>query len=423
MKDKLIKFLTNNIGLKILALILAVILWTVVVSVDNPVEKRNFTAAITLENQDTLSSQGKYVSVADSSLSVNFKVRAKRSIMDRLSNSDFIATADLAYIDEDGNVPIRISCTSYPSTVFILGATHYLKVEVGEKRANKFVIKGETSGEPAEGYDVDDISVEPNVVSVEGPENVVSKIASVVAIADVDGLGANINENVVPKFYDKKGKEVNTTKLRLSVTTVKVRVTMASVKKVPIEVHLPEKSILDGDVDIQEITTDPKELSVRGNARDLNKLSKISIPFSALNLNDITKDTTTTVDVTSFLPEGVSIAGTRGAKVEIYIDVRTIEERHFAIPVENLNIQNLPEGMKAEFKGKTVSVTIKGYDDQLNSLSADEITGSVDASGLTAGKHKVDVVLNLDDDLSAGSATAVIVLSENEPDQQEDNNE
>ena len=415
MKDKLIKFLTNNIGLKILALLLAVILWTVVVSVDNPMEKRNFTATITLENQDALSAQGKYVSVADSSLSVSFKVRAKRSIMDRLSNSDFVATADLAYIDEDGNVPIRISCISYPSTVYILGATHYLKVEVGEKRANKFVIKGETTGAPAEGYDVDDISVEPNVVSVEGPESVVSKIATVVATADVDGLGANINENVVPKFFDKKGREVNTTKLRLSVTTVKVRVTMASVKKVPVVVELPKKSILDGDVDIREITTKPEQLSVRGDAKALNKVSKISSPFSALNLNDITKDTTTTVDVTSFLPEGVSIAGTKGAKVEIYIDVRTMEEKTFEIPVENLNIQNLPEDMKAEFRDKTVSVTIQGYDDQLNSLSADEITGSVDASGLTGGKHRVEVVLNLDEDLSAGSATTVIIVTENNP--------
>ncbi|MCR4868872.1 MAG: hypothetical protein K5889_05240 [Lachnospiraceae bacterium] len=420
MKDKLIKLLVNNIALKLLALGLAVILWMVVVSVDNPVEKRNFTATITLENQDMLSSQGKYVSVADSSLSVTFKVRAKRSVMDRLSNSDFTATADLAYIDDEGNVPIRISCTSYPSTVFILGSTHYLKVEVGEKRANKFVIKGETVGNPADGYDVDDITVEPNVVSVEGPGNIVSKINTVVAYVDVDGLGANINENVVPKFYDRKGKEVNTTKLRLSVTTVKVRVTMASVKKVPIEVELPEKSTLDGDIDIREITTKPQELTIRGNAKELNKMSKISIPFSALNLNDITKDTTTTVDITSFLPEGVSIAEKGSAKVEIYVDVRTMEERHFSIPVENLTIQNLPDGMTAEFRGQTVLVTIKGYDDQLNSLSANEITGSVDASGLTEGKHRVDVVLNLDEDLTAGSATAVVVLS---PQETESDNE
>ena len=166
MSQKIHDFLTKNWGLKILAIILSFILWIAIVNVDDPTEKRNFTAKISIENQDVVSEQGKYMSVADSNMSVTFRVSAKRTIMDRLSNSDFVATADMNYLDDKGRVPIQISCVTYPRAVSIIGETHYLQVEVGEKQSKKFVIDGSSEGDPADGYAVKDIDVSPNVVTV-----------------------------------------------------------------------------------------------------------------------------------------------------------------------------------------------------------------------------------------------------------------
>ena len=237
MSKKIRDFLTKNWGLKILAVILSIVLWVVVVSVNDPIEKRNFTAKVSLENKESISEQGKYISVADSLLSVTFRVSAHRAVMDRLNNSDFIATADLDYLDDNGRVPIQISCSAYSQNqVKVIGATHYLQVEVGEKQSKKFMIDATTKGTPADGFAVKDVTASPNVVTVEGPASIVKRIDHVDAEADVDGVSENVTERVVPTLYDSDNNEVNTTRLTLSTTTVNVSVTMESVKSVPIEV-------------------------------------------------------------------------------------------------------------------------------------------------------------------------------------------
>lgn len=411
MKQKFHDFLTKDWGLKILAIILSVVLWIAIVNVDDPNEKRNFTAKISLENQDAVSEQGKYFSIADSNMSVTFRVSAKRTIMDRLSNSDFIATADMNYLDDKGRIPIQISCVTYPHAVSIIGETHYLQVEVGEKQSKKFVIEGATEGAPADGYAVKNTEVSPNVVTVEGPASIVKKIDHVEAVADVDGVSTDVSENVVPTFYDSDNKEVNTTKLTLSVSTVKVNVTLDSVISVPIEVSEPTSDEIPDGVTISDITTDPEKIDLQGSAENLNAVGKITIPFADLGMTETDENFTTTIDITSYLPDNVKVAESSSSKVEITVDIYAMTEETFSVPTANLKITDLGDDYEADFDDDTVSVKLSGYENDLSELNADELTGSVDASDLTEGSHKVLVTLDLPDGITADKATAVITIT------------
>ncbi len=49
MLKKLIRKLTNNFGLKILAALSAIILWVIVGSIDDPVGVQRFTASVSLK--------------------------------------------------------------------------------------------------------------------------------------------------------------------------------------------------------------------------------------------------------------------------------------------------------------------------------------------------------------------------------------
>lgn len=411
-RKKIHDFLTKNWGLKILAAILSIILWIVVVSVNDPIEKRNFTAKVSLVNQETISEQGKYVSVADSSLSVTFRVSAHRSVMDRLNNTDFIATADLDYLDDEGKVPIQITCSAYSqSQVKIIGATHYLEVEVGKKQSKKFMINATTKGTPADGFAVKEASVTPNVVTVEGPASIVKTIDHVSAIADVDGISENVTEKVVPVLYDSDNNEINTTRLTLSTTTVNVSVTMESLKNVPIEVSDPDSSQLTNGVTIDSITVDPDEASLVGDAEDLNQISKIEIPFSVLDAASNDESFATTIDITSYLPDGVSLSDDTKSKVTVKVNFKTKTEKTVEVPTDNLTVKNLPDGYEASFADSTVSIVLTGYADDLSSVTAAELTGSVDASGLSEGEHKVSVKLTLPDGVKAQNASTKIDIS------------
>lgn len=417
MSQKIHDFLTKNWGLKILAIILSFILWIAIVNVDDPTEKRNFTAKISIENQDVVSEQGKYMSVADSNMSVTFRVSAKRTIMDRLSNSDFVATADMNYLDDKGRVPIQISCVTYPRAVSIIGETHYLQVEVGEKQSKKFVIDGSFEGDPADGYAVKDIDVSPNVVTVEGPASIVKKIDHVEAIADVDGVSTDISENVVPTFFDSNNKEINTTRLTLSVSTVKVNVTMDSVKSVPIEVSKPTSSEVPSGVSINEITADPSQVDVQGSAENLNTISKITIPFADLGFTETNENFETTVDITSYLPDNVKLKDSSQGKVKVTVDIYSMTDETFSVSTSNLKIKDLSDDYEASFDEDTVSVVLSGYENDLSEVNASELTGSVDASGLTEGKHTVQVKLDLPDGVKADKATVSITLKKKETDE------
>ena len=53
---------TNNLGLKLLALVFSIALWIIVVNVDDPSQSKNFTATVQVINAEVLANQGKYYS-------------------------------------------------------------------------------------------------------------------------------------------------------------------------------------------------------------------------------------------------------------------------------------------------------------------------------------------------------------------------
>lgn len=66
MKGKLIKKLTHNIGLKIASVLLAVVLWLVVISINNPTTSESFyNIPVTLLNTDMITDSGRVFEVLD----------------------------------------------------------------------------------------------------------------------------------------------------------------------------------------------------------------------------------------------------------------------------------------------------------------------------------------------------------------------
>ncbi len=56
---KLKNLLTNNIGLKFLSVLFAMILWLVVVNIDDPDKTSTFTTNITIANENAIADMGK----------------------------------------------------------------------------------------------------------------------------------------------------------------------------------------------------------------------------------------------------------------------------------------------------------------------------------------------------------------------------
>lgn len=408
---KIKKALTANIGFKILALVFSIALWMIVVNVDDPEQTKTFTATVQVINENVLTDQGKYYTLTDGN-TVSFRVTAQRSVLERLSSSDFTATADMNYLEDDERIPVDITVNRYASSVRISAQRLYLKVEVGDEMDARFSIRGETTGDPADGFAVDEVSVVPNVISVRGSAEYVSKIESVRAYCDVTGRNMDTSETVVPVFYDADGKEVDTTRLQVSVDTVDVYVEIVSVKEVPIVVET-SGSLADG-LELTGITTDPATVMIKGESSELNRVTNITIPASVISLSDITQDLTTTVDITSYLPDGVTLLDSQDAQVSVKVGVAGETTQEFDVPVDNISVRNLERGYTTSFSASTVKVSITALQSELSRLSANSITGYVDVSGLVPGTYNLPITMNLDEDYQVGQATIQITITASE---------
>ena len=142
----------------------------------------------------------------------------------------------------------------------------------------------------------------------------------------------------------------------------------------------------------------------------LNEITEIEISGAAVDLSKITATMTTTVDLNTYLPEGVKVADSNDAQATIKINLSGEETKSFHVSTANLTIRNLADGKTVSFDSMTVDVKISGNANQLASLSAATITGYIDVSGLDTGRHTVPVNLELEDGLSAASVTAVITI-------------
>ena len=401
--------LTNNIGLKIAAFFFAVLLWIIVVNVDDPSQSKTFTTNVQLVNEDVLIDQGKYYNIPENGNTVSFRVTAKRSIMERLSASDFTATADFNNLENDLRIPVEISANRYASSVGISSNQKYIYLEIGEEMEQKFVISGETSGNPADGFAVGEISVKPNVITISGPAELVAQVDHVEAVCDISGMDTEITESVVPTILNSSGDVLDTTKLTLSETTVKVTVEMLSVKTVGVEFETSD--VLSDGTLIRSVTVDPETISIMGSPEVINGITSIRIPSDVIDMSAVTASVETTVDIRTYLPDGVSLAAGTEAQVRISIDVDEDSEELLSIPTANLTIQNLDPEYTAEFTSDRISVRVTGTQSALDSINESEIAGYVDASGLSEGEHTVSVTLNLDEGITASATTAQIDIA------------
>ena len=77
-------------------------------------------------------------------------------------------------------------------------------------------------------------------------------------------MSVNLSDNVVPVLYDENGKEVDTTRLTISNTTVTVSAKILVVKE--LKLAFSTVGTPGGEYNVVGITSDPTVIAVKGAA-------------------------------------------------------------------------------------------------------------------------------------------------------------
>ncbi|GAB4374602.1 MAG: CdaR family protein [Acidobacteriota bacterium] len=171
----MLEILRRNVGLKLFALLIAFLIWANVAGRGQQI--RNLVIPLDVTPPVDM------LVIAFEPQEVRVRLRGFESQMERLVPERLYARIDLGQIDTPGEHRLAVT----PQDVFnvprgvvveeILTDEVVVKLE---RRLEKTVrVQAETSGEPAEGFEVASVTVEPLVVTLRGPESVVASLETV----------------------------------------------------------------------------------------------------------------------------------------------------------------------------------------------------------------------------------------------------
>ena len=185
---------------------------------------------MSIENSDYLAGIGKYYDIVNNSNTVTFKASGKRSYLERMSNSDFKAVADLEMIENLNRVPIEITAQRYGSSITVASKIYFLELEVEDLISKPFVISMQAEGDVADRHALGEMKASPTLIRVSGPASVVNTIEKAVATVNVEGISQDMTDSVIPVLYDKDNNEVDTRELSFNIQNVMVSMQILDTK-------------------------------------------------------------------------------------------------------------------------------------------------------------------------------------------------
>lgn len=410
------KRIANNLALKILAFLIAAFLWLIVVNIDDPVGDKTFSnIPVQVVHEEVITDNNNTYQIVDNTQEVNVTVTAQRSVLDKIKAEDIQATADMKELTMRTQVPIEVTIKGYTGKYEKANANpRNLQIQIDEEAKNNFPITPTTTGTVREGYVVGELKALPEKVALRGPKRIINSISKVTAEADVSGLSEDETLEAKLVLYDSNNNVIDQTLLanNLGKEGVSVEVNLLQVKRVPVKIDTAEISAAEG-YKLGTITVEPQEVSVTGEKSVLSNVSEISIPASALQMENLTQRTETTVDISSYLPNDVSLAEENANKVVISIPVQQPGAKTFEVSTSSIVVNNLSSNLDISYDSTVdLEIQIKGPSDVLNVFSPAKKV-SIDLKEYTEpGTYIVPVSVELPDGCSLVNDVSVEIVLE-----------
>lgn len=386
------KWLKNNLVVKILAFVLALMLWLVVnqerwmepsrpidLAQSNRIDRQIQRVPITpyLDSED-------YV-IVEMEQTVDVYLRGERSLLSGPINADSYEV----YVDLRGygtgkhHVPVQTR--GFPKGIDVEVRPSVIDVTIEAKQIKEMQVVPEIVGKPKEGYAVGDPIVNPLRVQVKAAESQLDRVAFVKAFVNVEGATQNVKTAAALKVIDVNG---NIIPLEVEPATAEITVPITHpFITVPLQLNLignPPSgyAVAKVETDIDKVSIfGPKDVVsgiefYKGPDIDLSGLKtsqRLQLPIPKLE------------GLTDLLPD----------KVSVTIEIVPSEKLEIAdLPVQ---IKGLAEGFKAVIDPShaKLNLTLEGAPDLLKDITAADIQANLILSGLSQGTHDVPLEIIL----------------------------
>ena len=406
--------ITDNIPLKIMSVAVAVVVWLIVVNIDNPVGTNYYTLTnVELINKEYVESSdtiGKMCMPEEKQDSI-IAITTNKKIRDKIKVSDITATADLQQaVSLDTNpvmVPITVTCSVPGVTPNDIKVTpQNLSVNLDEKETQEFVVnvsRGDTK--PGKDYEVGSLTANPEKVRITGPKSLVNKIDKVNATISLDGNTQDFTQDVNLTIIDKNQEALSDSEmnsLRIE-NNAKVSVT-ARLWKIRQGVGISAGYVGSpaSGYQVGTVTTVPDTISVAGSTEGLETLTQndntITIPADSIDISGESRDVERKISLKDLLPDNVKLTSDSSEDVWVTVSILPEGSREFTLSTKDIEVKNKPDDLQVTFETAQIEIRIKSDTEDLDDLNTEtDIKASIDLKGKEEGNYKVPVTLSLPD--------------------------
>lgn len=380
------EMLTRNIGIKIIAVVIAAILWLVINNIEDPLTEVRFRdVPVKRLNEQAIKSMNQDYAVKEGD-KIDFTFAARRKIADTLDVSNFVVTADLSKVTDLDTVTINITCPGYEDEVIIKNSSHQVMTIVREEvKELRELVKVKIKGEPPEGFYVARKSSN-TMVTVKGPKSKIEKIKDIIAEVDVSGEVQTVLLKTYEyiKVVDEEGKEIDKSQLTFSQEIVPVEMEIYPTKTIDVVVNIKGEPA-DGFY-MTNMEYGPKEIEVAGKQEIIKNVSSLVVTE---NIEGATENIKKEIDLNKFLPDGLIIVDDDDDTGFINIKIEKAESKRIPIKTEAIDIRNGSAFNVAFQNTGPIMLELSGPASELDNITAKSIKPYIDLSQYTYGSFEV----------------------------------
>ena len=360
----------NKLVVPIICLLLSIGLWVYVTNVENKIRTTEISnIPVELVNLDSLTSS-KLALTPNQEFYVTLKVEGNTNDINKIKKSDFKVQVDLSeYAWKKGENKVPVSIVDYPITVSIRNTNNLtISINIEDMIEKTMPITSNINVTPKSGYFASTPNITPEEVKITGAESVVSSVSKLVVTDNKEDVDADISGDYEIKAVDASGNEV--LDVNLSQKTAKIEVKVSKGKSVNVNVATTGK--LPSGIKLKSIDSSRKSVEILGPKEILDTIDEIKT--TPIDLSTITGNKDINLDLV--LPEGISVA--QGEEiVTARVNVDSMITKDFSIKI---NISGATQGIKVLPNKENIKVTIKGYQDEIENVTDDNIIAALDIS-------------------------------------------
>ena len=379
----------NNLTLKIFALIMAIVMWSYVMSEENPsITDEIKNIEVTLTNVATLERQNLVV-LEPSKPTVNVRVSGKRNDLNKITRKDITARVDLSgYQEGNRKVPVYIDVPEGIKVVDYSPREILFKFDSLVRKEMPITV--ETVGELAKDHTLLEPVIKPQSIYIEGPKTWVDSVARVVALVDVTDRADDISVTVPIKIVDNEGNDVRG--VSKDQNAVDVFIPINQLKTVPISIQTEGQ--LPDNYEILDISAEPSSIQIRGRKEIIRGID--SIRTKSIDINSLIENNTVSVELE--LPEGVALLDPN-QKVVVRLNVDESKVRKFDYTLNDIKILNLNPDLQISPGDleKSFTVEIEGNISKVDALKKEDLAVELDLQDLDEGSHIVSITVRARD--------------------------